>query len=200
MRLSSLLFLIFVGITCVLAAIVPPTLIHGAIQNEPVKDPTSRLEIDQTIASIDLNGASLPLSIEIVDSLQAPEISIPASDYTFDAETGALTLNEGCSGHISIRMPQSALLSVVGVTPDASIYLAGIDTPILALDAMPGILNIDRSVINTLVIGGEIAADSDKSCHITLTDNSDIDAIVTASDEQPSMLVNASRVGTSVTL
>lgn len=200
MRLSSLLFIIFVGITCVLAAIVPQTVISESISTEPMDDPTSKLGIDQTIASIDLNGTGIPVSIEIVDSITDPEISVPASDYSFDAETGTLTLNDDCSGHISIRMPQSSLLSVAGVTPESSLYITGVDTPILALNAMPGILNIDRSVINTLVIGGEIAAETDKSCHITLSDNSDIDAIVTASDKQPSLFVNASRVGTTVTL
>lgn len=200
MRLSSLLFIIFVGITCVLAAIVPQTVICESISTEPMDDPTSKLGIDQTIASIDLNGTGIPVSIEIVDSITATEISVPASDYSFDAETGTLTLNDDCSGHISIRMPQSSLLSIAGVTPESSLYLTGVDTPILALNAMPGNLNIDRSIINTLVIGGEIAAETDKSCHITLSDNSDIDAIVTASDKQPSLFVNASRVGTTVTL
>ncbi|MDE7152584.1 MAG: hypothetical protein K2O27_10045, partial [Candidatus Amulumruptor sp.] len=68
------------------------------------------------------------------------------------------------------------------------------------LDAMPGIFNIERSVINTLVIGGATASDTDKKGQITVSDNSDIDAIVTASDEQPSLVVITSRVGTSVTL
>lgn len=201
MRFSSLLFLIFVGITCVLAAILPPIFVRESIETVYTKeDITSQLGIGEAIATIDLNGSDARLSVTTEESLTAVEISVPASDYTFNAETGTLTLNADFSGHINIKMPQSSLLSVTGVTPDASIYITGIDTPILTLDAMPGIFNIERSVINTLVIGGATACDTDKKGQITVSGNSDIDAIVTASAEQHSLVVITSRVGTSVTL
>ncbi|MDE7236556.1 MAG: hypothetical protein K2N66_01885, partial [Paramuribaculum sp.] len=181
--------------------ILPPIFVRESIETVYTKeDITSQLGLGEAIATIDLNGSDARLSVTTEESLTAVEISVPASDYIFNAETGTLTLNADFSGHINIKMPQSSLLSVTGVTPDASVYITGIDTPILTLDAMPGIFNIERSVINTLVIGGATACDTDKKGQITVSGNSDIDAIVTASDEQPSLVVITSRVGTSVTL